>query len=97
MIGMRSYFARIAGLAIVFVPEIAVACSVCFSGRSDETRVAFIVTTAALTALPMLLIGTLVWWLRRRAVQMKQSEHALRVTSLETSTDRQPRASEATS
>ncbi len=97
MIGMRSYFARIAGLAIVFVPEIAAACSVCFSGRSDETRVAFIATTALLTALPLLLIGTLVWWLRRRARQIQRSERALRPDPLDRQTAQQPRASEVTS
>jgi NADH:ubiquinone oxidoreductase subunit 3 (subunit A) len=89
---MRSYFARVAMLAIVLTPEIATACSVCFSGRSDETRVAFIATTALLTALPLLLIGGFVWWLRRRAMQMQQSERALRAAP-----EPQPRVSEATS
>ncbi len=94
MIAMRFYFARIVVLAIVFAPEIAAACSVCFSGRSDETRVAFIATTALLTALPLLLIGVLVWWLRRRAMQIQQSERA---APLDRATEPQPRASEATS
>ena len=88
---MKSYIARITALAILLAPEIAAACSVCFSGRSDETRVAFIATTALLTALPLLLIGTLVWWLRRRAIQIQQSE---RVATLERSPE--PRASEVT-
>ena len=94
MIIMRSCVARIAVLVIVFSPEIAAACSVCFSGRSDETRVAFIATTALLSALPLLLIGGLVWWMRRRAMQIQQSERA---ATLERPADTQPRASEATS
>ena len=94
MIAMRMDIAKIAVLVIVFAPEIAAACSVCFSGRSDETRVAFIATTALLTALPLLLIGALVWWLRRRAIRIQQSE---RVAPLERRTDPQSRASEATS
>ncbi len=89
---MKSYIARAAALAILLAPDIAAACSVCFSGRSDETRVAFIATTALLTALPLLLIGSLVWWLRRRALQIQQSE---RVATRERS--RRPRASEVTS
>ena len=94
MIAMRSCVARVAVLAIVFAPEIATACSVCFSGRSDETRRAFIATTALLTALPLLLIGALVWWLRRRAMQIQQSGRA---APLDRATDTQPRASEASS
>ncbi len=97
MIIMRSCVARIAVPVIVFSPEIAAACSVCFSGRSDETRVAFIATTALLTALPLLLIGGLVWWMRRRAVQMEQNEHALRAAPIDRSTDPQPHVSKATS
>ncbi len=97
MMMMRSCVARIAVPVIVFSPEIAAACSVCFSGRSDETRVAFIVTTALLTALPLLLIGGLVWWMRRRAMQMEQNEHALRAAPIDRSTDPQPHVSKATS
>ena len=97
MIVMRSYFTRLVVLAVVFAPEIAAACSVCFSGRSDQTRTAFIATTGLLTALPLLLIGALVWWLRRRAGQIQRSESALRAASLDRPTDPQPRASEATS
>lgn len=48
-------------------PRVALACSVCSAGRDDETRVAFLATTGLLTALPFVLVGGLVWWLRRRA------------------------------
>ena len=85
---------RAAALAIVFAPEVASACSVCFSGRSDETRIAFIATTAFLTALPLLLIGGLVWWLRRRALQIQQGERA---AHLDRPAEAQPRTSEAIS
>jgi hypothetical protein len=57
--------------ATLFVPQMATACAVCFTGRADETRIAFIATTALLTALPILLIGSLVWWLRRRAHEIR--------------------------
>jgi hypothetical protein len=56
------------------VPKMAYACAVCFTGRADETRTAFIATTGLLTALPILLIGSLVWWLRRRAHRIR-GEH----------------------
>ncbi len=50
-------------LAVLLAPQAADACSVCFSGQ-DQARVAFIVTTAFMTALPLLLIGGFVFWLR---------------------------------
>ena len=68
---------KLIGLALLFAPRIAAACSSCFSGRSDETRVAFIATTAFLSAFPLLLIGSLVWWLRRRSLQLDEISRAL--------------------
>ncbi|HXV36771.1 MAG TPA: hypothetical protein VEC18_06470 [Myxococcota bacterium] len=61
-----------ASLAALLVPSLAAACAVCFTGRTDETRVAFLATTVLLTALPLAMIGSLVWWLRRRAQQLEQ-------------------------
>ena len=46
-------------------PTAAQACAVCSYGREDETRIAFIATTAFMTALPLLIIAGGVWWLRR--------------------------------
>ena len=52
-------------------PQIAWACAVCTSGREDENRLAFIVTTAFLTFLPLVLVGSIVGWLRARARQLE--------------------------
>ena len=40
------------------------ACSSCFSGN-EKTRVAYYVTTAFLSFLPLIMLGILAWWLRR--------------------------------
>jgi hypothetical protein len=53
-------------LVIVWAPRIGWACSVCSAGRDEANRVAFIATTAFLTFLPLLMIGGVVWWLRKR-------------------------------
>ena len=53
-------------LGLVLVPGFAEACAVCSAGREDETRTAFIVSTAGMTLLPLLLVGGLVLWLRKR-------------------------------
>jgi hypothetical protein len=68
---MNFALAVILSTAVLTAPRLAVACAVCFTGRADETRVAFLVTTGLLSALPILLIGSLVWWLRRRAHQIR--------------------------
>jgi hypothetical protein len=52
-------------------PRAAEACAVCTAGRSEETQLAFILTTAFLTVLPLSLVGGMVWWLVRRARAMQ--------------------------
>ena len=74
MIRMKLTLVAVISTAVLLVPQLAAACSVCFTGRADETRIAFLATTGLLSALPILLIGSLVWWLRRRARQIRD-EH----------------------
>jgi hypothetical protein len=71
VIGTKLALAVMISTAVLFVPRLAAACAVCFTGRADETRIAFLATTGLLSALPILLIGSLVWWLRRRAHQIR--------------------------
>ncbi|MDH3520634.1 MAG: hypothetical protein OEM49_09275 [Myxococcales bacterium] len=51
---------------VIGTPQLARACSVCTAGRDEESRFAFILTTAFMTILPLVLIGGVVWWLRSR-------------------------------
>ena len=74
MRAMANRLASVAALAIVLSPQLANACSVCMTGKDDETRAAFIAMTAFMTFLPIGLIGGLVWWLRRRALAMQSIE-----------------------
>jgi len=71
---MRAYAKRwIPGVVLmlgVLAPQISEACAVCFSGR-DENRLAFILTTILLTALPLIMIGGMLLWLRRRSVRQQ--------------------------
>ena len=52
--------------AILAAPKMALACAVCFSGRDDETQLAFRIATGGMTLLPFLLVGGLLLWLRKR-------------------------------
>ncbi len=53
-------------LVIAALPDVAFACPGCIAG-TEENRVAFLVTTGLLTFLPLLMIGGVVYWLRKRA------------------------------
>lgn len=53
-------------IAVLGLPGASDACAVCFQARSDASRVAFIASTAAMTGLPLLVVGGVAWWVRRR-------------------------------
>jgi hypothetical protein len=74
-------------IAVWLAPQLSDACAVCFSAR-DENRQAFTITTAFLTALPLLMVGSLVFWLRRRFYRHGQRAEP-RITS-ESPTPRHP-------
>ncbi|MBW2495209.1 MAG: hypothetical protein JRE43_10700 [Deltaproteobacteria bacterium] len=77
MSSIRFALALLVSSALLLAPQLAAACSVCFTGRADETRVAFLVTTGILTALPILLVGTLIGWLCRRARQIRDERESI--------------------
>ena len=56
--------AAVSALLLV-TPALAHACAVC-GGGSDRMRIAFLISTAFLSLLPLALIFTGVWWLRRQ-------------------------------
>jgi hypothetical protein len=67
-------FSASAVLLIVWSPGLSRACAVCMSGRDDETRAAFLGTTIFLSLLPVLAVGGVVIWLRRRLRKQEQDE-----------------------
>ncbi len=63
---MRKALVAIA-LALVALPaQQALACSVCFSGR-DESRVAYILTTIFMTAIPIVALAAGIAWVVKKA------------------------------
>ena len=77
MIGVTAILAA----AALLLPGAAEACAVCGPG-TEESRVAFILTTAFMTALPLALIGGIVYGLRRRLAEMERRTHAEREAAL---------------
>ncbi len=79
-----SVLRRHAGLLVVGVvaagtlllPGVGEACSQCLSGRSDETKLAYILTTVFLSILPPAIVGGAVWWLVRRVRLQERAREA---------------------
>jgi hypothetical protein len=55
------------------LPDSAAACSVCYAG-AEESRKAFLLTTAFLSVLPLAMFGSLFWWFRRRFRELDQTK-----------------------
>jgi hypothetical protein len=68
---MSRWIALVSVAALWLAPRVASACPVCFSG-ADETRDAFVLTSVLMSAVPPVLIGSVVWWLRRRVLQAER-------------------------
>lgn len=67
----RFALAVLGALIVAALPDVALACPGCIAG-TEENRVAFLVTTGLLTFLPLLMIGGVVYWLRKRARQAEE-------------------------
>ena len=50
----------------IALPRVAAACPVCNANGEEESRVAFILTTIFLSALPVAMIGVGAWYVWRR-------------------------------
>ena len=59
--------------SLVLSPTLAHACAVC-GGGTDRMRVAFLISTAFLSLLPLALIFGGLWWLRRSGAAMMRDE-----------------------
>ena len=62
--------ARLLALTVVLTPTIGWACPVCFQA-SEANRFAFIATTAFMSFLPLCLIGAMIYYVRKRYLEME--------------------------
>jgi hypothetical protein len=63
---MRKAVATLAIALGTLSAQPALACAVCFSGR-DESRIAYLLTTLVMTALPILALGAGIYWVVKKA------------------------------
>jgi large-conductance mechanosensitive channel len=73
---VRSIVATVLVWLIIQVPRVAVACSVCTAGRDDENAAAFLISTIFMSALPLLAIGSIVFFLVRRIRKFEEEREA---------------------
>ncbi len=64
--------ARAISALFVVVPNVALACPVCFSAQNEENRAAFVAMTAFLTLLPLGMLGLGLGWAWRRMQRLDQ-------------------------
>jgi len=57
-------------------------------GQEDDVRLAFILTTAFMTFLPLTMVGGVIWWFVRRALERERDHEALRAEAQEAGADR---------
>jgi hypothetical protein len=69
-------FVTMASVAATWVAALAHACPSCASPL-EENRQAFVDTTIFLTVVPLLMIGGLIWWIRRKT---REIDAALEIT-----------------
>lgn len=65
--------AGVTTLLMVVLPDVALACPVCFDGR-DENRQAFLATTAFLSLLPLGMVAGAGLWIRKRTRELDEQE-----------------------
>ena len=55
------------GAAVALAPRASSACSVCMGSASDAAQKGFLIGSVFLSVLPLVLIGAIAFWVRRRA------------------------------
>jgi hypothetical protein len=68
--------ACVAGLVLLWLPSLAQACAVCFQGKGDASRIAFIATTAFMTFLPLAVLFLAIRWFVRHAREAEEADRA---------------------
>ena len=75
-----SRIAPLLALVLVLAPELARACAVCGAAvGDDQSRIAYLITSAVLSVLPVALVGGFLLWLRSKS--RRQRRDAMRATA----------------
>lgn len=70
----RPVFAGAVLALVTALPQIAVACPVCFSNGNPRVLEAYYISVACMSALPLAMIGGVGWWLYTAVRRGRQEE-----------------------
>jgi len=56
------------------LPGAALACPMCLAAKDDAVQMAFLLTTVLLSALPVIMVGTLIVWIARRSSEIDRED-----------------------
>ena len=74
---MTRRLAPLLALLLALAPELARACAVCGAGvDDDQSRLAYLASTIAMSALPLALFGAFLLWLRAKHRRQTRSHLA---------------------
>ncbi len=76
-------------LGLWLTPALASACAVCTGGENEDSAFAFILMTVFMSCLPLVLIGTIAWFLRR-AFREREAKAQQRLAGLSPETGPTP-------
>jgi NO-binding membrane sensor protein with MHYT domain len=79
----RLGLATACGALMLVAPGISAACSVCMTGREDETRIVYELMTGFMTLIPFVLAGGVFYWLRGRVKEIEASHERARAAARE--------------
>jgi len=86
----RPFIVSTLAFLVTFAPKLAQACAVCMTGREDDTTIAFELSTAFLTVTPLLMLGCVLWRLRKRLRELEEVHEAARSESPPASVPQRP-------
>lgn len=75
---MRALVPWLVLLTVWLLPEVAHACPVCGQAL-EQSRVAFIISTALMTLLPLVVLGSTGYWVVRRIKRREAEDDAARL------------------
>lgn len=70
----RALAAPLIVLGLVWAPSVSQACSQCLATRTRANQIAFIATTVFLSVMPLLVVGGIVLWLRKKIREAAAAE-----------------------
>lgn len=72
-------------MLLVLLPQVSSACPVCLGSQEEDVKLAFILTTAFMTVLPLAMLGCAIWWYVRHLLEREREYEAERQLAREAS------------